>query len=921
LKLFGASVALMQASCMERTGEEIRPSVRVPEHAPGTPRTYATSMVIDGFATGLLALSYDGRPTKIDGNPVHPASLGATLAVHQASILDLYDPHRLRAPRLDGMPATWERFRRVLEAGVDGQVWLVLPPEGSPSIAAQLAVVRDRFPSSRVVWHSALSRNEAYRGTQLAFGAPLEQQIAFERADVLVALDSDVLAAMPMSLRWSRGFAQRRRAVEAGEQPIRVFAAEPMLTPTGTMADHRLAVRAGDVVAVAIALAEALESLGVASVALPTSLRRHARARIADHPWIELAARALARSPRTAVLAVGDRQPAAVHALAHRIALALGCVGTTTSYTRPALAAPLGEATLDDLAAAIRAKQVGAVFAIDTDPVHDAPCELDLAMLLRQVPLAVHAASYAGATSVAAQWLLPVSHYLEHWGDARAWDGTLSTIQPLIQPLHDSLSRLQLLALLAGNQFPDDRALVRARFDSEVAWRNALAEGLVAGTAAPALTVTPRGDGEIVGALAPLLATTQAIEVNLAPSPAILDGRFANNPWLQELPHPITKQTWGNAALLSQVTARKLALRDGQLITLKRKGATVDVPALIAPGHADGCITVELGYGQSGDASPIARGIGGNAAPLGGAGAIVRDVTAVPQPRYISLARTQGSFDRHHRETAFQLDLASYRAAPDQLSARRRAHPTLLDSPKLPRELLQWAMTIDTTICTGCSACVIACQAENNVPTVGADGVRRGREMHWLRIDTYVEDTPRGPAVVHQPMLCQHCEMAPCEYVCPVFATSHSPDGLNEMTYNRCVGTRFCSNNCPYKVRRFNFFAYDKPVTRVALQRNPNVTVRERGVMEKCTYCVQRIRAAEIRGRMEGRPIAPGEVVTACQQACPTQAIQFGALQHTHLPMAQWRESPRAYAALGELGTVPRTLYLAKIRNPEEGAE
>ena len=916
LKLFGAGVALLQASCLERAGEEIRPAVRVPERAPGAPVVFATSMVVDGYATGLLALAHAGRPTKLEGNPAHPASLGATTAQHQAAILALYDPHRLRAPAASGTPATWDRFRAELARGDDGELWLVMPPDGSPAIAAQLARVRDRLPRTRVVHHAALDRREAHRGTELAFGAPLDVQLALERADVVIALDADFLAAMPMSLRWAHDFAGRRRAVEPGERPVRLFVAEPMLTPTGTMADRRLAVRAGDVAAVAVALADALARRGVAAVEVPAGLRDAARARAGDLRWVDDAAAALLRAPRASVLVVGDRQPAVVHALVHRLSLALGNAGTTTTWTAPAVSAPLGDARLDELAAAIRARQVGAVIAIETDPLHDAPAELGLASLWSRVPLSAHVALHPGATSAASRWVLPCAHFLESWGDARAWDGTLSPIQPLIRPLHDGRSRLQLLAMLAGDPAPDDRALVRAGFGDEGAWHAALANGVVEGTAAAPVSVRARGDREIVEGLAPLLgASGRAIEIELAPSPSVGDGRFAQSPWLQELPHPLTKQTWGNAALLSAATARRLGVTDGQVLAIARGGATVEVPALVATGHADGCITVELGYGQTAEAAPIARGVGGNAAPLAGAGMIVRDADVRATRRRIALARTQLEFHRHHRETGLQLDLADYRANPEQLADHRGPLPTLLDERL--RAPLQWAMTIDTTICTGCSACMIACQAENNVPVVGAEGVRRGREMHWIRIDTYVDDTPRGPEVVNQPMLCQHCEHAPCEYVCPTFATAHSPDGLNEMTYNRCIGTRFCSNNCPYKVRRFNWFAYDKPVTTAALQRNPNVTVRERGVMEKCTYCVQRIRAAEIRGRMEGRVIAPGEVMTACQQACPTRAIQFGALEHAETDMVRWRASRRAYATLHELGTRPRTLYLAKIRDVE----
>jgi Fe-S-cluster-containing dehydrogenase component len=618
------------------------------------------------------------------------------------------------------------------------------------------------------------------------------------------------------------------------------------------------------------------------------------------------------------------------------------------------VAAPLDPAGLDpaglaELADALRAGRVGAVIAIETDPLYAAPPELELARWLARAPLSVHAAHHAGETTAAAGWVLPLSHYLESWGDGRAWDGTASPIQPLIQPLHDTRSRLELLAMLASDGEPgaavDARGLVRARWRSELpdedAWRAMLGEGVIPGTAAPEVPVAPRVDAAIAPALAAAVTAalrpakavldaglaaglTAGLEIDLAPSPAVLGGSFANNPWLQELPHPITKLTWGNAALLSAATAQRLGVREGGVLRLSVGGASIDAPALIAPGHADDCITLETGYGHGSPDAPIALGVGVNAFALAGPGPILRAAAAARTGRSVQLARTQQHFDQRDRGIALHADLAAYRGDPEFAEASRGPLPTALAPRRLVDEIPQWAMTIDTTICTGCSSCVIACQAENNVPVVGAEGVRRGREMHWLRIDTYVaegagaaEGAADGPAVVHQPMLCQHCEHAPCEYVCPVFATTHSPDGLNEMTYNRCVGTRFCSNNCPYKVRRFNWFDYDEPATLRALQHNPDVTVRARGVMEKCTYCVQRIRAAEIHARMERRPIAPGEVITACQQACPTGAIQFAALQHADTPAMQWRRSRRLYAVLHELGTRPRTMYLAKIRNPE----
>jgi Fe-S-cluster-containing dehydrogenase component len=890
IELFAAGVALLKTGCIERTGEEIRPSVRRAESHPGTPRFYATTMTVDGYGTGLLVETHAGRPTKLEGNPAHPASLGATTAQHQAAILDLYDPHRLRAPEHAGVPSSWERFVRAIATPPPGELWLVLPPDGSRAVAAMVARATARFPQLRVATCEPIARDQIYRGSELAFGARLEPQLALDRADVVVSLDADLLGSMPMSVRWSRDFAGRRSTVDAGGSFARLYVAEPMPTPTGSLADLRLPLRAGDIAAACVVLADGLARAGVASIGLPDGLRTAARRRIPNIGWFERVVQSLARAPRRSVIAAGERQPAAVHALVHRLGFALGNVGATTSFT----AVPPAGTPLSELQRAIDAGRVGAVIAIECDPT----------LRLGRVPLTVHADLRTG--SMPAAWKLPLSHFLEAWGDARAYDGTASLIQPAIRPLHDSRSRLQIVAMLAGVAAYDDRALVRdawrVELASDAAWNAALAEGVIAETAAPA--VAPRGDAEIVAGLAAAIVD-QGLEIDLAPSPSVGDGRFAGNPWLQELPHPITKQTWGNAALLSTTTAQLLGVEDGDALRISSGDAKLVLPAIVVAGHADEAITIELGYGKRG---PIAD-VGANGYLLGGP--IVRGAEVVATGNRITLARTQQEFGRHDRETAFVLELGDYRAHPDQLSHHRGAQPTLLGERE-KSDVLQWAMTIDTTICTGCSSCVVACQAENNIPVVGFDEVRRGREMHWIRIDTYVE----GDAIVHQPMLCQHCEHAPCEYVCPVFATTHSPDGLNEMTYNRCVGTRFCSNNCPYKVRRFNWFGYDRPATIASLQHNPDVTVRARGVMEKCTYCVQRIRAAEIRSRVEKREIAPGEVVTACQQACPTNAITFGALQHD-TAMTRARKSPRAYAALHELGARPRTIYLAKVRDPE----
>ena len=931
LKLIGAGIAAAQAGCLQPPGEEVRPYVRrPPEVTPGVATYYASSMVVDGFATGLLVESHTGRPTKIEGNPSHPASLGATTPQHQAAIYDLYDPHRAKSLVNQGLPATWERARAELGAPGHGPLWLVMPPDGSPLVEALVARIRELHPGTRVVWHEPLDHRSAYRGAALAFGEPREVQLALGEADVVVALDADPLGSMPMSCRWAREWARRRRPATPGDDPGRLHVAEPMPTPTGTVADHRLAARPGDVPAVAILLLAELAARGVALPALPSDATTMARRRLAGQAaaattWARAVAADLARSPGRGAVIVGDRQPPACHAIGHWINQAIGAVGRTVTLTAPARIDPLGDAELSDLAAALRDGAVGTLVVLDANPIYTGPAALGLEAGFRALPRAFHATLHRDETSAACAWTLPLSHWLESWGDGRAYDGTVSFVQPLIQPLYGTPSRLAILGALAGLPVAlDDLGLLRGHWKQhdrgltdDAAWREVLAEGFLPGSALPArpgrVGAADRLTALLPAALGP--RDGDALEVALAPSP-VHDGRFSSNAWLQELPRPVTKQTWGNAACLGRATAAALGVGDGDELRLRAGRAAVAAPVLIVPGHAEGCVTLDAGYGRRTPDQPIADGLGADAFALlsPGGGPIVQASEAVVTGRHRNLARTQVTWHEHDRDVAPVATLAHWRANPDFTEALRGPLPTLLADKD--RSGVQWAMTIDTTICTGCSSCVIACQAENNVPVVGAAEVRRGREMHWLRVDCYVvEDT-----IVHQPMLCQHCEHAPCEYVCPVFATVHSPDGLNEMVYNRCIGTRFCSNNCPYKVRRFNWFEFNKADTTLALQRNPEVTVRARGVMEKCTYCVQRIRGAEHQAKVQHRDIRPGEVVTACQQACPTGAIQFGMLGERDAPMVRWREESRAYAVLHELGTRPRTLYLARITNPPEGS-
>ncbi len=917
MKLLAAGASLAGvgglAACMEPPRERIQPRVeQPPELVPGVPAEYATSMVIDGFATGLVVRTHEARPTKVEGNPEHPASLGATGAFHQASVLELYDPRRAPGALDAGVPIATDTLVRELarRERIPG-LWFLLHPQSSPLVEDVIARVRARHPTARFVLDAPAGRREVYEGGRLVFGRPLEPQYRFDRAGVVVSLDADFLASEPNAVRWSRDFARRRRLRGTGGEMSRLYVAEPSPTPTGSLADHRLPVRPSEIRTLGAALLAALEGAPGATAGLPP---RRAE-------WIEAAAADLRAG--AGLVVAGERQPREVHALAHLANRAIGAIDRTVALTRPALIDPLGPG-LAELAAALRAGTVQMLVIVEANPMYTAPPELELEAHLPRVPEALCAALDQSETSRRCRWYVPLAHYMESWGDARAYDGTISFVQPLIRPLHGGLSVPELLAVFAGEPRPDGHRMLRERYGvgGEETWRRAIQRGFLEGSAFPAepveVAIAPADRARLAGPP----PDPAAFELAFAVSHAVHDGRFAGNAWLQELPRPIGKLTWGNAAAISPSTARALGVEDGDLVRIAVSGRRVDLPVQVTPGHADRCATLELGYGRWAG-GPIAEGVGVNVyriRPVSPAAfAAGARVTKAGGRR--ALAVTQQHFDQGEREIALAAELERYRANPDFTAGHRGPLPTML--PDYFEDPPQWGMSIDTMICSGCSACVIACQAENNVPVVGREGVIDNREMHWLRIDTYREvHEERGGDVelIHQPMLCQHCEHAPCEYVCPVYATQHSPDGLNEMIYNRCIGTRFCSNNCPYKVRRFNWFDYTEDTPRrQQLQFNPGVTVRARGVMEKCTYCVQRIRGAEIGARRERRELRPGEVVTACQQACPTGAITFGLLHHRDTDVVAWRAEPRAYAVLHDLGTRPRTIYLAKITNPRTG--
>ncbi|HEU4588273.1 MAG TPA: TAT-variant-translocated molybdopterin oxidoreductase, partial [Gemmatimonadales bacterium] len=950
MTLLGASLALAGLSgCVNRPRQKILPYVSRPaDVTPTVARHYATSMTLDGFATGLLVESHTGRPTKIEGNPDHPASLGAAGVFEQASVLGLYDPQRARSVRLGGRPSTWSALLAAIApaelrraAGERGAgLHLLLEPTASPFLLELLARARQAYPDAQVHWYAPLASDAPLAGARAAFGRPAQPVYDFTAADVVLALDADFLAAGPYSLRYAHDFAQWRHVSTPSSAMNRLYVIETAPTATGGVADHRLRARPSEIPALAARLALHVNGSAALVPQLSATLASFEPMleRTAHDDWLTaLANDLLAHRGRCAIVA-GECQPAAVHALAHLLNAGLGNVGHTVRYIEPPL--PIGDRNtgLAALTDALRADSVACLVVLQGNPAYTAPPELDVPRLLAKPPTSVYLGLYRDETARACRWFVPAQHYLESWGDARAWDGTASLVQPLVQPLFGGHDAAELLAALAGESrelhavLRDSwqqrwRPRVPAEFDR--VWDETLQRGVISESAAPSLGIVASADGLdalLRAGLAP--ASEGRLELAFAPGATVHDGRFANNPWLQELPDPVTKLTWGNAALLSPRTAARLKVESGQLLDVAVDSRQLSIPALVVPGHADDTLTISLGYGRPprrrGDADgaeQVAAGVGANAYvlralghPYGAPRASVRPLAdGRGRPRRARLAVTQSHWEMQGRPIVLSTTLDEFRRHP-VIAPHERGRPLTLYEPARSPAEDQWAMTIDLSACTGCSACVVACQAENNVPVVGAEGVQNSREMHWLRIDRYYTGTPDDPVPLSQPMLCQHCEKAPCEYVCPVSATVHSPDGINEMVYNRCVGTRFCSNNCPYKVRRFNWFNYNAEVSETErLAKNPDVSVRARGVMEKCTFCVQRIREAQIGARLENRSVRAGEVRTACQQACPTGAIVFGSLTNPDDEVRRWRENPRAYAVLHELGTEPRVRYLARI--------
>ncbi len=969
IQLMGASMAMAGLTACRKPVEKIIPFTRMPEDTiPGVPVQFATAMPFRGALRPVLVESYDGRPTKIEGNPEHADSHGATSIYEQASILALYDPDRLGSVRTDSDVSDWNAFKAFV-AGLPTSSRIVVLAE--PTSSMTMAVVRrqmeQRFSTVRWVDYSAATCNHSALGVQAAYGRAWRTTHDVSAANVILSLDADLFGANGSDpIGAARGFAEGRD-MEATGSMSRLYVVESDYSLTGGMADNRLRMKSGEIASFAAAVASAVGAWsGDAGV--------HA-----SHPWVAEVAADLRRAGSTALVVAGDNQPAGVHALAAAINDRLGAVGTTVSYLSLEDSANDFEADMQAALADMNAGDVDVVLTLGVNPVYDLPGFSDA---YANATHRVHVSLYNDETAGSATWTVPQTHYLEAWGDGTSKSGVMSVVQPLIAPLYaDAHSDIEVIGLFATGTEMFGYDMVRATWRQqlsgtfETSWRKVVHDGFLDGSGASTARTSLSSTGVNAAVSGLGLAAVSGTEIVISADTKVFDGRFANNAWLQELPEPTTKVVWENVAKMNPSTAERLGvgskLDGGRYLTdtveIEVGQYRVELPVWIQPGMADDSVHVTLGYGRNivsereerstnifdlddytdvYGKGAVSTGVGSNVAPLASEGRIVTGSISKKASGYL-VASTQdhGAIDAEHVSEQVQkrglfrmATVDEYRANPDFVAGGEPAplkedwedYPTLWQAnhPKESDVMTnsnyfenQWGMVIDLNTCTGCNACVMACQAENNIQVVGKSEVARGREMHWLRMDRYFVSgdgaTLEDPQMVIQPMPCQHCENAPCEQVCPVAATVHSPDGTNQMIYNRCIGTRYCANNCPYKVRRFNFFNWTKTLPgTVHMAQNPNVTVRSRGVMEKCSFCIQRIRGANKVANVENRSLRDGEVVTACQQVCPANAITFGDLANPESSVSQKRTSDRRYELLAELNIKPRVSYLGRLRNP-----
>jgi len=932
LKTMGASLALAGLTgCTRMPNTEIVPYVRQPENVvPGRAMFYATAFTLGGYASPILIESHMFRPTKVEGNPQHPASLGGTDVYAQASILDLYDPDRAQNITYLGDTRSWNAFMEAVRGPMSvqksmagGGVRILTQAVSSPTLAAQIHDYLEANPQAK--WHvyEPINRDNVYEGAKLAFGEVVETRYDLSKADVIVSLDADFLyAGFPGSARYTRDFAARRNP---DANMNRLYVVESTPSSTGMKADHRLPVKAGAIDEFARNLSGG-DGAGAKVNTLNGEVRRFFEGVIGD----------LHAHQGAGLVIPGDHQSPAVIAAAHLINKELGNVGKTVFYSDPVDANPVNRSqSLKELADDMRSGKVDLLLILGGNPAYDAPAELEFASALKSnaVNLKVYLGPHRNETAELCQWHVPEAHYLESWSDARAYDGTVSIIQPLIEPLYGGKTAHEIITILAGQSGLTGRELVQAYWqkqhtgsDFDAFWRKSLHDGLVEGTTYSAKTVTLKTANLPPSQSAP----GSGYELNFRRDPSIYDGRFSNNGWLQELPKPLTKLTWDNPIMIGPAMAERLKLNFKDVAEIEFNGKKVKGAVWIQAGHPDNSITVFLGYGRT-RAGRVGTGTGFDVYPLRTSQApwFTDGAKLTATGDIYQLASTQGYQTMEtpvgERPLVQERSLEDYKKEPNFAKEGEPPKELTLYKPWLfdyAKETYSWGMAIDLNSCVGCNNCIVACQSENNIAVVGKEQTLKGRHMHWLRVDAYYNGPRENPKAFFQPLPCMQCENAPCELVCPVQATIHSSEGLNDMVYNRCVGTRYCSNNCPYKVRRFNFLLFqDWETPQFKLMRNPDVTIRSRGVMEKCTYCVQRISEHRIDTERADTTIKDGELQTACQQSCPANAIVFGNLNDPNSQVNKWKTQARNYSLLGELNTRPRTTYLAEVRNPNPELE
>jgi len=964
LRVMGASVALAGFAACRRPVQKILPYSRQPEEIiPGVPQFYASAMPFQDALTGLVIENHEGRPTKVEGNELHPASLGSSSKFNQASMLQLYDPDRSRQVTKNGERSSYNAFVEFCgEHFADTGRNIAFISEANSSLTYHRIKEQalNKFPNAQWVTYEAFGENNAIEGVNMAFGERLRTVNHYDRADVIVSFDDDFLnpAVHKNSVENTKKFTERRKVTSTEDTMSRLYNLESTFTVTGSNADNRLRLKSKEIPLFIYALAAKLSE----SISGLPDFSNYSN-KFSDHQWVNILADDLLKNRGQSILTVGSEHKPEVHAVVAALNKALGNAGSTVTYHEvPHLDDQDNREEFANIVEAMHSGEIDTVVMAGTNPVFTAPDDLNFSEALKNVETSIHLSLYMDETSSVCNWHVNRAHYLEAWGDGYSYTGDRSVIQPQIEPLFSGVSEIEFLHALVHGEKARGHTLVQETWKNfystnfKSRWEKILHDGIDGEHSFNQADVdlTTRFSGRI----RQLVATAEepeGMELVIRPDSKLFDGRYANNGWLQELPDPMTKITWDNVALISKKTADELGIEaaglgvaKAEVLSITANGNTIEVPAWIQPGHADDSITVTVGYGQE-RPGRVAQNTGVDTYPFRTTSAMLYadDVTVEKTGRTYEIACTQDHNSMEGRALLRYATLDEYRENPDFSSYdsvynaelpgeayafEKGAEEPLsifdaMDEQDYPDYEPQWGMTIDLNSCIGCGTCTIACQAENNIPVIGKREVSNGREMHWIRNDRYFEGDADNPKALHQPVPCMHCELAPCEQVCPVAATTHSDDGMNQMTYNRCIGTRYCANNCPYKVRRFNFFNYSKEFLTdgkdpevVQMAMNPDVTVRFRGVMEKCTYCVQRVNRAKIQTDIEtnGASMKPedGTVETACQQACPADAIYFGDLTDENSKVVQTKLNNRNYLLLEELSTRPRTSYMAKLRNP-----